>query len=399
MTKETFAELDFTDVEAPEKDWKQDPVFDQEGELKPEFKEYLRNNPVTLNQIKRLGEVEETDVEEIEKWLIPTSEQDLVAELQDTVDTVYTGYAFDEETKIEFRGGAISVIAAPTGHGKTTALINFSLGVLEHHPDKAIYFFTYEENRASILSSFLNAYVGEYISENNRRSIKHYFKNIERDPFKYFKKHAADDQSRCLKECFQKKKKQFFEELMITGRLNVIYCEQDANTLFSRIRKLQERRKDVGLICIDYMQLLNTLEKRASRQEDLKHICIEMKNCALETGIPFLVAAQFNREVQNASEMHATKIGEAGDIERIASLIIGLWNGDAKALSKGKKGEGFDEPSTLYLEVLKGRDIGLGYSVRLKYDGNQGLIHAKWKDEEDIPGENRKRIRGRKCKY
>ena len=69
--------------------------------------------------------------------------------------------------------------------------------------------------------------------------------------------------------------------------------------------------------------------KIASRQEELKQICLLLKDCAVETGLPILIAAQFNRTVQSPPEMIAQAIGEAGDIERISALILGFGTGNS----------------------------------------------------------------------
>jgi hypothetical protein len=102
-----------------------------------------------------------------------------------------------------------------------------------------------------------------------------------------------------------------------------------------------------------------------------------MKNCAIDTGLPILISAQFNREVQSVEEMHATKISEAGDIERIANLLLGLWNLKFRPSVKGKNNTDFTPENVLYIEVLKGREIGVGHSVRFGYDGNLGKIYKE----------------------
>jgi len=46
------------------------------------------------------------------------------------------------------------------------------------------------------------------------------------------------------------------------------------------------------------MQLLSLLNKKnIQRQEELKQICLMLKDCAVDTGLPVLLAAQFNRTV------------------------------------------------------------------------------------------------------
>jgi DNA primase len=321
---------------------------------------------------------------DLQDILTPSSEQDIIDEMQEVSDSIYTGYAINDDVKIEFKGGAISVIAAPTSHGKTMALINFTLGALEEHPDKSVYFFTYEENKSAITTLFLNAYIGETLSKNNRKSIKHYFKNTGNDPFKFFFKNGkvpvSEGKDQPLHEYFLEKKDQFFKELIESGRLKIVYCDHDASKLFELIHGIHEKRDDLGLVCIDYMQLLNdSLDKgkRTSRQEELKSICLKMKNCAIDTGLPILISAQFNREVQSVEEMHATKISEAGDIERIANLLLGLWNLKFRPSVKGKNNTDFTPENVLYIEVLKGREIGVGHSVRFGYDGNLGKIYKE----------------------
>lgn len=301
--------------------------------------------------------------------LEPLTEEAVIEELQGLSESVATGYSLSEDIKIAFPAGAITAVVAPTGHGKTRALINFSLGVLKEKPEKAVYFFTYEENRASILTLFLNTYINEEFSKNNRASIKHYFKNQRSDPFKYFIKDKSipisEGESQSLSEYFVAKKNQFFTELLATGRLNIIYCEHDIENLLQIIQELKEKKEDLGLICIDYIQLLNDRTGKTpffSRQEELKSICLKMKNCAIKTGLPFVVAAQFNREVQRKEQMHSTKIGEAGDIERIANLIIGIFD--------------IRDERKLHIEVLKGREIGAGHKAKLGYNGNTGKIES-----------------------
>jgi hypothetical protein len=55
-----------------------------------------------------------------------------------------------------------------------------------------------------------------------------------------------------------------------------------------------------------------------------------LKDCAIETGLPIVLASQYNRTVQSIEHMKEQALSEAGDIERIASLIIGLWSLDKK---------------------------------------------------------------------
>ena len=130
-----------------------------------------------------------------------------------------------------------------------------------------------------------------------------------------------------------------------------------------------------------------------ARQEELKAICVDLKDMAVETELPIILSAQFNREADSPLDLRASNIGEAGDIERIANFVLGIWNGNFKPkVDKGKsdkktrdekdiKDLGFDEntllkPGKLYIEILKNRDGEIGKSGFLDFDGNTGKISA-----------------------
>ena len=71
--------------------------------------------------------------------------------------------------------------------------------------------------------------------------------------------------------------------------------------------------------------------------------------------------------------------GEAGDIERIANLIIGFWNNNFKPLAtEGEINEinlkGCFTPDTIYTTVLKNRGGRVGLEEILSFNGNTGKI-------------------------
>jgi len=72
-----------------------------------------------------------------------TSENEIVKEIRNTSPGVRVGFQLGE-IDLKLPGGAITIVAGPTGHGKTMVLINFILNYLELHPDKQVFFFSYE---------------------------------------------------------------------------------------------------------------------------------------------------------------------------------------------------------------------------------------------------------------
>ena len=306
---------------------------------------------------------------EFSSLLLPIREEELRERQANKPESLNSGYKIGGE-EILLPSGAISVLAAPTSHGKTTFLINMALNIAQEYPDKEAYLFSYEEDGDSILINTLNTYLDENISSNNRRTLKSYFTTGSTE---YIKSQSKD--------YFTATKDKFFRELIATRRLNINYSSYNSDTLIEAIRYLHKNAKP-GAIFIDYIQLLNLPEgkyKTYSRQEEIKEICIALKDVAVETGLPIILGAQFNRTVTNQLQLHATKIGEAGDIERIANLIVGFWNNNFKPIAtEGELNEignkGAEATDTIYATILKNRGGRVGLEEILDFNGNTGKI-------------------------
>lgn len=313
---------------------------------------------------------------EYSKLLLPTTEEQVRAEEATQPDGINSGFKIRDQELI-LPGGAISVFAAATNHGKTLMLINTILNVAEKNPDKKFILFTYEERANQILQYFLNAYMGIDLNSSdktNRRLLR-----------EYFKKGETSFISQKNLESFHEKKQSFFKEYIETGRILIKYVDYSSSELASAIEYLHKQGK-IGGVFIDYFQLLRLPTDRyknySSRQEELKQICISLKDVAVTTGLPLVLAAQFNREVTNLMRLHPTNIGEAGDIERIVNTLIGLWNLEKepvlKDVSNAERAEinrrVGETKQGIYIEILKSRDLPTGAWEVLDFNGNTGRI-------------------------
>lgn len=335
------------------------------------LEEALRLQEKSLPEVKQISKT--TEFENILNT--PLDEFSIINRLSKRPDSLASGYSIDGEEYL-LQAGAMNIVTAPTSHGKTTMLINLALNVLEQYPDGEVYFFSFEEDSESILVSALNSYLKEDLSRNNRRSIKHYFKSGG----------SLEMFNPDKKEYFIRQKDIFFKDLIETNRLNIHYTTYNSEALIDFIRHINKHRKPKAIF-IDYIQLLNLPEGRAnrlSRQEELKAIGLSIKDIAVETGLPIILGAQFNREVNNLLKLHPTKIGEAGDIERQANTILGMWNNNLPSITtdgeaKEIKNKGA-EPDTIFVKILKNRGGVVGSEGLLDYNGNRGDISIKGND-------------------
>lgn len=294
---------------------------------------------------------------------------------------VRTGYQVQIEGRAEdllIPAGQLSFIAAPSGHGKTNFLLNVSLNVLQQYPTKEVYLFTFEQSADEVVLYALNTFIDIGLNKginNNRRTLLDYYKG---------KDFIASD----VRSEFEKKKDLFYKT--IAPRLKIINVEYSADELIQYIEYIRKRTDDV-LICIDYVQKLRSDRKGRidGRYTELKFICEDLQAAALptRTGLPFLIAAQFNRDVLSPLDMQITRIAEASDIEKIASEVLGLWNCTKKIGRKLDNNESsillkdydisvkeFSPEPAVILEVLKSRSMSTGHRAKLPYNGNTGRI-------------------------
>jgi replicative DNA helicase len=87
-----------------------------------------------------------------------------------------------------------------------------------------------------------------------------------------------------------------------------------------------KRRHDLGLVVIDYLQLIEPDNPRDGRQEQVAKIARRLKGLARELEIPVLCLAQLNRQVETGGkEIHRPRLShlrESGAIEQDADVVM-----------------------------------------------------------------------------
>lgn len=327
-----------------------------------------------------------TRAADFSRLLQPTTREQVMAWSQAQPGGIDTGFLWRDEP-LELPGGALTVIAAYTGHGKTAALINIALNTLEKHQDKSVLFLTYEQGDMEILQLFLNTYADIDISKKNRRSIKSYYKEGG----------SLDMIATQSREVFKHKEQEFYKRYIEPGRLLVKYPEYDITSLTALLRYAKKQNPSLGAVFLDYFQLLKMapgeVKRNGSRQEELKEICLQLKDAAIDTGLPIILAAQFNREVTGGPHLlHPSNIADAADIERIANTLLGLWNyGNRPDPSKFGKKEAEDYNINLNkyrkcieVQLLKSRDMATGGLPAIwEFNGNTGKLTHREQEEEE----------------
>lgn len=274
----------------------------------------------------KLGTSEESA--EFAKVFAPKAPNEYDTLLSEVKDGIPTGFKFEQGTQKELLtlNTGLTFICGYRGHGKTSFLNNIALNEARRNValknDKSVLYFSYEVDKRRLILDLLNTFVNDPdLSRNPSNTIQGYFKGKRA---KYFRNERRED-GKTHYENFETQKERFFREYLSTGSLVVVEENYKVEKLLRAIKSYVATH-NVSIICVDYAQLIYSEDYTRQRTEEIKKVVNDIKDYANKQGIPFVMAAQFNREVDSPISVDTKNIGEGGDFERIADTCIGLFN-------------------------------------------------------------------------
>jgi len=99
--------------------------------------------------------------------------------------------------------------------------------------------------------------------------------------------------------------------------------------LRAKCRKMKMEH-NIGMIVIDYLQLMNASKASASRQADISEISRSLKMLAKELGIPIIALSQLSRAPEQREDHRPmlSDLRESGSIEQDADMVMFLYRDD-----------------------------------------------------------------------
>lgn len=96
--------------------------------------------------------------------------------------------------------------------------------------------------------------------------------------------------------------------------------------VFSRARRLKSKQPNLGLLVIDYLQLMSGGGRIESRQQEVSEISRSLKILARDLHIPIIACSQLSRAIEKRDD-HMPRLSdlrESGSIEQDADLVVFL---------------------------------------------------------------------------
>jgi replicative DNA helicase len=96
--------------------------------------------------------------------------------------------------------------------------------------------------------------------------------------------------------------------------------------LRSKARRLKSEH-DIGLVIVDYLQLMKGSSNPESRQQEISEISRSLKALAKELNVPVVALSQLNRELEKRADKRPmmSDLRESGAIEQDADIIMFVY--------------------------------------------------------------------------
>lgn len=119
------------------------------------------------------------------------------------------------------------------------------------------------------------------------------------------------------------------ESARIVGNSNLVIDDTSAisvSELRSKCRKLK-LEKNLGLVIIDYLQLMSGSKKSESRQQEISEISRSLKSLAREINVPVIALSQLSRAVEQRPDKRPmlSDLRESGAIEQDADVVMFIY--------------------------------------------------------------------------
>lgn len=276
-----------------------------------------------------------------------------LAKNKKAITGVETGfYDFDKITT-GFQGGELIILAARPGMGKTALALNMATYAATT-TKKAVAIFNLEMSAEMLVNRMISAIGGI-------------------DAYKL--------QTGQMQERDWKRYNEAMSQLADTN----MYIEDNAGVTCAEIRakcrRLANSKDGLGLVVIDYLQLVSSGNKRIeSRQVEVSEISRSLKTMALELDVPVIALSQLSRsaEKRESNMPMLADLRESGSLEQDADMVLFINRKDYYDAKKNQK----EKIVPAELVIAKHRKGSLG-TIDLMFELNMSAFRNVLRESKE----------------
>ena len=260
-----------------------------------------------------------------------------------------TGFPDFDKITTGLHGGEMIILAARPGMGKTALALNMATFAASR-TKKAVAIFNFEMSADMLVNRMISA-VGQIDS---------------------YKLQTGN--------MLEKDWKRYNEALSQLSETNIFIEDNVSSTvqdIRAKCRRLSNSENGLGLVVIDYLQLVNSGNKRVeSRQVEVSEISRSIKTMALELDVPVIALAQLSRsaEKRESNQPMLADLRESGSLEQDADMVLFINRKDY--YEKAKDFNNKIVPAEL--TIAKHRKGGLG-TINLLFELNMSCFKSQLK--------------------
>ena len=250
-----------------------------------------------------------------------------------TITGVASGFADLDELTSGFQPADLVIIAARPSMGKTALVLNIAqYAAIEKNVPVAL--FSLEMSKESLVQRMLTA--------EGRVDAQKMRKGLLRD----------EDYSRLARAAG-----------ILSGA--PIWIDDSAAITLLEIRSKARRLKadqDIGMVVIDYLQLIQGPSSSESRQQEISQISRSLKALAKELAVPVVALSQLSRAPEQRAGDHRPQLSdlrESGAIEQDADVVMFIYRQEVYDGATDKDGNSLEGRAEVIVGKQRNGPIGL----------------------------------------
>ena len=250
-----------------------------------------------------------------------------------TITGVASGFTDLDELTSGFQPADLVIVAARPSMGKTALVLNIAqYAAIEKNVPVAL--FSLEMSKESLVQRMLTA--------EGRVDAQKMRKGLLRD----------EDYSRLARAAG-----------ILSGA--PIWIDDSAAITLLEIRSKARRLKadqDIGMVVIDYLQLIQGPSSSESRQQEISQISRSLKALAKELAVPVIALSQLSRAPEQRAGDHRPQLSdlrESGAIEQDADLVMFIYRQEVYDGATDKDGNSLEGRAEVIIGKQRNGPIGL----------------------------------------